>query len=113
MELLENVAEKLLKKLTISLQLGSIDSILTSKLLGLLGGNKGKSELFLEVHDPETSSNLKLKSRKLNVDITPQLVKELSAIQKTGVIKFWINDNKTIEQENNQDDANNETNTED
>ena len=110
MELLENVADKLVKKLTISLQLGSIDGMLTSKLLSLLGDNKGNAELFLEVHDPETSSNLKLKSKKFSVNITPQLIKELEAIQKTGVIKFWINDNKVIEQEKIHDETDSETN---
>ena len=99
--------------MTISLQLGSIDGVLTNKLLGLLGENKGNAELFLEVHDPETSSNLKLKSKKLNINITPQLLKELEAIQKTGVIKFWINDNKIIEQERGVEETENEQNNED
>jgi DNA polymerase-3 subunit alpha len=112
MELLENVAEKLLRKLTISLQLGSIDSVLTNKLLSLLGENQGNTELFLEVHDPESSSNLKLKSRRLSVNVTPQLIKELEAMHKTGVIRFWINDNKLIEQEKPKDDDDNMANNE-
>jgi DNA polymerase-3 subunit alpha len=112
MELLENVAEKLLRKLTISLQLGSIDSVLTNKLLSLLGENQGNTELFLEVHDPESSSNLKLKSRRLSINVTPQLIKELEAMHKTGVIRFWINDNKLIEQEKPKDDDDNMANNE-
>mgnify|MGYP003458020689 CR=1 FL=1 len=46
------------------------------------------------------------------MNITPQLIKELEAIQKTGVIKFWINDNKVIEQERVVDETDNEPNNE-
>ena len=105
--------DKLLKKMTIALQLGSINSMLTSKLLSLLGESSGNAELFLEVHDPETSSNLKLKSKKFSVNITHQLVKELEVIQKSGAIRFWINDNRVIEQEKVHDDIENEPNNDD
>ena len=94
MELLENVAEKLVKKLTISLQLGRINAELTQRLLEILSDNDGQTELFLEVYDPETSSNINLRSKKLHVNPTNKLVTELESMEREGLIKFWVNNNK-------------------
>ena len=99
MELLENVAEKLVKKLTISLQLGRINAELTQRLLEILSDNNGQTELFLEVYDPETSSNINLRSKKLHVNPTNKLITELESIEREGLIKFWINNNKIVKNE--------------
>ena len=94
MELLENVATKLIKKMTIALQLGKINATLTHKLLEILDGNNGDTELFLEVHDPESSSNISLKSKKIHINPTNSLINELEILEKEGSIEFWINNNK-------------------
>ena len=99
MELLENVATKLVKKITIALQLGKINPELTHKLLELLDGNNGETELFLEVHDPESRSNINLRSKKIHINPTNQLINELEILEKDGAIKFWINNNKNIKKE--------------
>ena len=99
MELLENVAEKLVKKLTISFQLGRINAELTQRLLEILSDNNGQTELFLEVYDPETSSNINLRSKKLHVNPTNKLVTELESMEREGLIKFWINNNKIVKNE--------------
>jgi DNA polymerase-3 subunit alpha len=99
MELLENVATKLVKKITIALQLGKINAELTHKLLGILDGNNGDTELFLEVHDPESRSNINLRSKKIQINPTNQLINELEILEKEGSIKFWINNNKIIRNE--------------
>ena len=99
MELLENVAEKLVKKLTISLQLGRINAELTQRLLEILSDNDGQTELFLEVYDPETSSNINLRSKKLHVNPTNKLVTELESREREGLIKFWVNNNKIMRNE--------------
>ena len=99
MELLENVAEKLVKKLTISLQLGRINAELTQRLLEILSDNYGQTELFLEVYDPETSSNINLRSKKLHINPTNKLVTELESMEREGLIKFWINNNKIMRNE--------------
>ena len=99
MELLENVATKLVKKITIALQLGKINSELTHKLLEILDGNNGETELFLEVHDPESRSNINLRSKKIHINPTNQLINELEILEKDGSIKFWINNNKTTKKE--------------
>ena len=107
-ELLENVADKLIKKLTIALQLGSIDSTLSSKLVEIFRNNPGHTELLFEVQDPETSSNLRLRANKAMINVTPQLIKELSIIQSNGSIKFWINDNKNIHEKQNTNEKDSE-----
>ena len=99
MELLENVATKLVKKITIALQLGKIDAELTQKLLGILDGNNGDTELFLEVHDPESRSNINLRSKKIQINPNNQLINELEILEKEGSIKFWINNNKNTKKE--------------
>ncbi len=99
MELLENVAEKLVKKLTISLQLGRINAELTQRLLEILSDNNGQTELFLEVYDPETGSNINLRSKKLHVNPTNKLVTELESMEREGLIKFWVNNNKIMRNE--------------
>ena len=93
MELLENVATKLLRKLTISLQLGRITSDLTQRILYLCENNVGETELFLEIHDPEVRGNIKLRSRKVHINPTNKVINELEELQHSGSIKFWINDN--------------------
>ena len=99
MELLENVATKLVKKITIALQLGKINTELTHKLLEILDGNNGETELFLEVHDPESRSNINLRSKKIHINPTNQLISELEILEKDGAIKFWINNNKNTKKE--------------
>ena len=93
-ELLENVAAKLVKKLTISLQLGNINSEVTQRLLEVLNDNDGLTELFLEVYDPENRSHLNLKSKRLHINPTNKIIGELESMEHEGLIKFWINDNK-------------------
>jgi DNA polymerase-3 subunit alpha len=99
MELLENVATKLVKKITIALQLGRINTELTHKLLEILDVNNGDTELFLEVYDPESSSNISLRSKKIHINPTNQLINELEILEKEGSIKFWINNNKNTKKE--------------
>jgi DNA polymerase-3 subunit alpha len=93
-ELLENVAAKLVKKLTISLQLGNINAEVTQRLLEVLNDNDGLTELFLEVYDPENRSHLNLKSKRLHINPTNKIIGELESMEHEGLIKFWINDNK-------------------
>ena len=80
--------------MTIALQLGKINATLTHKLLEILDGNNGDTELFLEVHDPESSSNISLKSKKIHINPTNSLINELEILEKEGSIEFWINNNK-------------------
>jgi DNA polymerase-3 subunit alpha len=93
-ELLENVAAKLVKKLTISLQLGNINAEVTQRLLEVLNDSDGLTELFLEVYDPENRSHLNLKSKRLHINPTNKIIGELESMEHEGLIKFWINDNK-------------------
>jgi hypothetical protein len=94
MELLENAATKLIKKITIALQLGKINAELTQRLLEILSDNDGQTELFLEVYDPETSNNINLRSKKLHINPNNKLITELESMEREELIKFWINNNK-------------------
>ena len=64
-----------------------------------MDGNNGETELFLEVHDPESRSNINLRSKKIHINPTNQLINELEILEKDGSIKFWINNNKTTKKE--------------
>lgn len=90
-ELLNDIADTIVQKLTISLQLGAIDRTLTEELLALLADSEGKVELQLAVYDPETNNHTLLRSKKTHINATSQLIDGLEQLQQQERLRFKIN----------------------
>ena len=91
MQLLSDVAENMIHRLTITLELGKIDSVLTSELLALLEDNTGKSELQFQIFDPQTSTTIPLRSRKIQIDVNAKLIEALNQFQYQEQLTFKVN----------------------
>lgn len=89
--LLPDVASSMVKTLTLNLQLGKITSALTTELSSLFDNQQGDVQLYLNVHDPETSSTIPLRSRKIHFSLTQNIIDSLIYLNNQGSLTFAIN----------------------
>ena len=90
-DLLEDVRDRMIDKLTVFLQLGQIDQMLTSELLSLFEENKGNVELCIGVHDPEERVNMMLHSHKIRIAVGMKLFDALEELQKAEKLTYKVN----------------------
>ena len=81
----------MIDKLTVFLQLGQIDQMLTSELLSLFEENKGNVELCIGVHDPEERVNMMLHSHKIRIAVGMKLFDALEELQKAEKLTYKVN----------------------
>ena len=77
-EMLDEVYQKLVNKLTIDIDLPALDPVLVNDLLSLLESNSGDSELFFTLNDAGLRNPMTLRSRVTHVDVNKHLIDELS-----------------------------------
>ena len=78
--LLSNVLEKLTKSITLRISLYDIDEEFSDKFQNVLEEHKGKHQLKFHVYDPDESITLELLSRSYKVNISKQLVQDISTL---------------------------------
>lgn len=78
-ELLPEVADTLIKKMTIILPVAKINKELTEVLSNELRNNSGKTMLFIKVHDHTGNINIDLTHRSDFIKVSPELVNHLKA----------------------------------
>jgi DNA polymerase-3 subunit alpha len=78
--LLSNVLESLTKSITLRISLYDIDEEFSDKFQNVLEEHKGKHQLKFHVYDPDESITLELLSRSYKVNISKQLVQDISTL---------------------------------
>ena len=88
MELLPDVKEKLIERLTISIPLNALDSALIMELSTLIKEHKGNTELFFKVIDTDQNLAIDLFSRPIKLSVGKDLI---SFIKERPELDFRIN----------------------
>ena len=88
MELLPDVREKLVERITISIPLDSLDSALIMELSTLIKDHPGTTELYFKVIDSEQNMHIDLFSRPTKLSVGKELV---SFIKEKPELDFRIN----------------------
>ena len=78
--LLSNVLENLTKSITLRISLYDINEEFSDKFQNVLEEHKGKHQLKFHVYDPDESITLELLSRSYKVNISKQLVQDISTL---------------------------------
>ena len=90
-DLLEDVKDRMISRLTVYLQLGKIDRMLTTELLSLFDENKGSVELCIGVHDPEERANMLLHSHNIRIGINMKLFDTLEELRSAKKLSYKVN----------------------
>lgn len=80
-KLLSTVGEESIKSLTLNLRLDQISDELIEQLTAISLKNTGKHDLLIRVLEPEEKIDLQLKSTKMKVDVSNELVKEFEGLK--------------------------------
>ena len=88
MELLPDVKEKLIEKITILIPLGVLNKALVTELAELTKERPGTTELYFEVTDPESKMTLDLVSRPVKLSVGRELI---SYLKERPELDFRIN----------------------
>ena len=87
-ELLPNVKDKMIEKLTISTRLDTLNNEVLAELSSLILDNPGNAELHFQIKDPEHMAQANLVSKKMKVSVSKELINYLKG-QET--MEFHIN----------------------
>ena len=87
-ELLQDVKEKLLGRITISLDTDKLDDSVVTELGELITSNPGRTELYFLLHDSTGKKHVLLRSASKTVDIRRSL---LQYIEQTEALDYKIN----------------------
>ena len=87
-QLLTDVKDKLLEKLTIQLPLTELTAETLEDLTALLKNNSGNTLLYFQIHGPESHLNLEMFARNTKIKVTTTLVDYLKTNES---IKFKVN----------------------
>lgn len=90
-DLLNDVAENMINKLTLYLQSDQIDRLLTEDLLSMFGNNPGNAELQIVIHDVEKNYTLHLRANKTRINISSSMIDQLEQMQQEGKLTFKVN----------------------
>lgn len=88
MELLPDVKEKLIEKITILIPLGVLNKALVTELAELTKERPGTTELYFKVTDPESKMTLDLVSRPVKLSVGRELI---SYLKERPELDFRIN----------------------
>lgn len=72
--LLSSVRDDLIKTITIKARIDDINSFSVAELARLAGENKGRTELWIQVSDPDEKIRFRMFSRSVRVKLTPELI---------------------------------------
>lgn len=87
-ELLQDVKEKRVETITITMDVTKIDETMVNDLYTLINDHPGNTQIYFQIKDVESNSNVKLKSNKNKVDVVRDL---LSYIKENPALDYSIN----------------------
>lgn len=88
MELLPDVKEKLIEKITILIPLSVLNKALVTELAELTKTSPGTTELYFKVTDPENKMTVDLVSRPVKLSVGRELI---SYLKERPELEFRIN----------------------
>ena len=88
MELLPDVKEKLISKITILIPLSVLNQALVTELAALMKGNPGTTELYFKVSDPDSKTVVDMISRPVKLSVGRELI---SYLNDRPELEFRIN----------------------
>ena len=88
MDLLSEVKERLIGKLTVMIPLSVLNTALVDQLDAIIKGNPGNAELFFKVVDEENRMDLDLVARPVRVSVDKELV---SFLKERPELRFRVN----------------------
>lgn len=88
MELLSDVKEKLIEKMTIVIPLESLSKTLINNLMTLIKSASGKTELYFRVYDPEANMSVDLLARSVKFSVQKELI---SYLDEFPMLEYHIN----------------------
>lgn len=91
MEMLNDIRERLLETLTVTMPLDHIDEEFAEDMSDMLIRHKGKVNVYFNVIDNISQSRVKLFARQFRVDLNKDFYKMLKKYKDNGVIDFDVN----------------------
>ena len=89
--MLEDSYESLIQKVTIALPLSHVNQMNNTDLLSLIEENPGKTDLYLQIHDVESSTTVSLRSKKYKVDVSSAFIDRLKELESEEILEFKVN----------------------
>ncbi len=90
-DLLEDVKDTIIKRITIVMQLSSLDKQMTNDLLNAIYDNKGNTDLYFKILDPELRFHNSMRAQKTGVKLSSGFIELLEDLQKDNKLTFNIN----------------------
>lgn len=90
-ELLPNVKDTLVEKLTLEISEEKVDANFVSDFVTLVKDNPGKVNLYVKVREQESGLNVDLFSRSVKVDVSTEIVNYLQSKVEDETLTFKIN----------------------
>ncbi|MDR0658333.1 MAG: DNA polymerase III subunit alpha [Mediterranea sp.] len=87
-ELLPDVKEKLIEKLTITVSLPNLNKAMVAELTELIKASPGNTELYFRVIDPDENMTVDLMARPVKLSVRKELISYLEGCQE---LKYHIN----------------------
>ncbi len=87
-EYLQTFKERAIQRFTISIDSDKLDNQTALELGEIVSGDKGKAELFFQIHDSQSKNHVLLKSTKSAVNVNKRLI---SFIEKSPALDYKIN----------------------
>ena len=88
MELLSDVKDQLVEKITIILPLSAIESTLVNELSTLVSEQSGPTELYFKISDPDENMYIDFIARPVKLSVGKQLI---SFLNECPELEFRIN----------------------
>lgn len=89
-ELLSDVADKCINSITLNMELNNFNNLIVSELLTLFDNNPGKCDLIFQIHDPEHSININLRSRTKHIEINHNIIEALEEMTSRQILTFAV-----------------------
>lgn len=86
-QMLSEVRDEMIKKITISLMLDEVDDELIDQIKVVTKSNNGKVQLRVKIVDPKNKVNLEMFSRTIRINVSKQLIEHLKKMD----INFKVN----------------------
>ncbi len=81
---LQTVKEKRIEKMTIMMEAQSIDEEIVSDLTSLISDNPGPTQLYFQIHHPESSTPIMLRSKTANINVKRELISYIESHPNMG-----------------------------
>ena len=81
---LQTVKEKRIEKMTILMEAQSIDEEIVSDLTSLISDNPGPTQLYFQIHHPESSTPIMLRSKTANINVKRELISYIESHPNMG-----------------------------